>query len=58
MILALFPWKRRGLDYLLSRLFSGEEVAPGAIEHYNVTVRALGDKDEIITVPEPNEPAG
>ena len=25
----LFPWNRRGLDYLLSRLLSGEDVAPG-----------------------------
>jgi hypothetical protein len=45
------PQWRHGFDYLVLRLFSGEEVAPSALEHYHVKVRPLADSDEIITVP-------
>ena len=45
------PWWRKGFDYLVCRLFKGEEVAPSALKHYHITVRPLGDQDEVITVP-------
>lgn len=57
-IFALFPCHRAGLDYLMLRLFQGEEVALTALEHYNIAVRHLGDGDEVITVPQSNEPSG
>jgi hypothetical protein len=47
----LFPWNRRGLDYLLTRLFSGEEIAPGALDHYGIAVRPLDEEEEVILVP-------
>lgn len=49
--LQLFPWQRTGFDYLIGRLFQGEEVADSAFEHYDVTVRFLEEGDEIISVP-------
>ena len=45
------PWSRKGLDYLLCRLFSGEDVSIPALAHYGITVRQLGDDVEIIVVP-------
>lgn len=45
------PWWRKGLDYLLLRLFRGEEVCPKALEYYHIKVRPLGEDDEIISVP-------
>lgn len=47
----LFPWNRRGLDYLLTRLFSGEEVAPGALDHYGIALRPLREDEDVIVVP-------
>lgn len=55
--LGLFPWERKGLDYLLNRLFEGRDVAEDALEHYGVTVRRLGDGDEVISVP-PDDSCG
>jgi hypothetical protein len=49
--LGLFPWNRRGLDYLLTRLFSGEEVAPGALDHYGIALRPLAEDEDVIVVP-------
>lgn len=49
--LGLCPWRRKGFDYLISRLFSGGEIAPGALEHYKVSARELGENDEVISVP-------
>jgi hypothetical protein len=49
--LALAPWWRKGLDYLLRRLFCGEEIEPKALEYYHVKVRPLREDDEIISVP-------
>ena len=51
-IFAIFPCNRGGLDYLLLRLFNGDEVADNALAHYNITVRFLGEDTEIISVPE------
>lgn len=50
-VFGLFAWNRRGLDYLLSRLLSGEAIAPGSLEHYGVTVRPLGDEEDLIIIP-------
>ena len=47
----LEPWNRKGLDYLLGRLFEGEPVALSALAHYGIRVRHLGDEVEIIVVP-------
>jgi len=49
--LGISPWWRKGFDYLICRLFTGEEVDPSALEHYQVTVRVLTERDELITVP-------
>jgi hypothetical protein len=56
--LAVAPWWRKGRDYLLDRLFGGEEIDPKALEYYHITVRSLGEDDEIITIPpEQRDPA-
>ena len=52
-VLSVFPWQRKGFDYLLTRLFEGNDVAADAFEHYGVTVRHLAENDEIMTVPPP-----
>ena len=50
-VTGIFPWQRDGLNYLLNRLFSGENVAVSELERYGMTVRSLDDNDEIISVP-------
>ncbi len=47
----MFPWQRKGLDYLLNRLLSGETVADNAFEPYGLRVRELEDSDEVISIP-------
>lgn len=39
------------MGYLLTRLFSGEEIADGALDNYGIKVRELAEDDEIIIVP-------
>lgn len=49
--LKLQPWRRPGLDYLITRLLAGGDVSLSALESYGIKVRHLGDEVEIIEVP-------
>ena len=42
----------QSIGYLFARLLRGEEAAMRNIENAGIEVRQLGDRDEIITVPE------